>query len=260
MNDNKLTPYEVSLYYDGLLDDERAREVERLLEADPEARRTAEAFALFDQALQPDLSDDEIDAWTSDTVQQVRERLARPQRRESGVLGWLLAPRFVMAACAVLVLFTGVFLVEWQPAETPGGTQIAMEDPNQSGDPASGKGDTADTPQSDDGALPNLDSDELKRQATLAMAGWAKSALSNGYQTLSKQAAPLKDAVAAIQSDPETAGTLDVIRAGVDALGEDGHVDPDSMSAETVARLEEIKRQQVYIGLGASLLGFVTVL
>ncbi|MBZ0257589.1 hypothetical protein K8I31_16100 [bacterium] len=242
-----ITPQELSLYYDGLLDGARAQEVARQLEADPDARRMMESFALFDDAIQPDLSDEEIDALVSDTVQQVHQRLAQPVRRESSSWSWLLAPRFMMAACVVLALFSVVMVPQFQTAPN----NVIEQNPDTNGN--GGKG--------EEKGAPTDEMDPLQKQAFVAVASYAGKTISSGVNAVSERSGAIAETYQAIENKSEASVALSAIREGISSLrsSEDKTV-ASAEKSESVNQLEELKRRQAMIGLGASLFSFVSMI
>lgn len=236
-----ITPDMLSRYYDGLLDDDQARRVAQHIESDPEARRLLETYALFDDALQPDLSDAEIDDLVSDTVQQVHQRLARPVRRTSAGWSWIFAPRFLMAACAALALVSVVIVPQMQSLTNDGGGAIAR------------------LSNEDENAPRELD--PIQQQAFLAAANLAGSAISSGVNAVSERSGALTEAYKAIETKSEASIALSAIRKGITSLRSDNQQTADSPEvAETVDQLEELKRRQAMIGLGASLFSFMSMI
>jgi hypothetical protein len=243
---HNITPEELSLYYDGQLNDARAREIAQLLESDPGARRMVDSFALFDQAMQPDLSDEEIDALVSDTVQQVHQRLAQPVRRVNQGWSWILAPRFMMAACVVIALFSVVVVPQFQPSvdEPP----VIAQGPEKGG-----KGE----PQEE--AVPEMD--PIQKQAYVAMASYAGKTISSGVNAISERSGALAETYEAIETKSEASVALSAIREGISSLRTDEEqATAAPKKSESVQQLEELKRRQAMIGLGASLFSFVSMI
>ncbi len=237
MANQPITPDMVSRYYDGLLDDDQARRVAQHLESGPEDQRRLDAYAMFDQAMQPDLSDDEIDHLVSDTVQQVHQRLARPVRRTSNGWSWMLAPRFIMAACVVLALFTVVVVPQIQGPSL----QIA-ENPQQ----------------------PKPEIDPVQQQALLAVTHFASSYISSGVNAVSERSETLAETYKALETKSEASIALSAIRKEFNALNTSDEPKTDSAVAteqlDAVSQLEELKRRQAMIGLGASLFTFMSMI
>lgn len=237
-----ITPQELSLYYDGLLDGARAQEVARQLEAEPDARRMMESFALFDDAMQPDLSDEEIDALVSDTVQQVHQRLAQPVRRESASWSWLLAPRFMMAACVALALFSVVVVPQFQTAPNK---EIAVDT----------------LPQGEEKDAPADELGPLEKQAFVAVASYAGKTISNGVNAVSERSDAIAETYQAIENKSEASVALSAIREGISSLRtKENPTVASAEKSESVNQLEELKRRQAMIGLGASLFSFVSMI
>ncbi|MDP8244776.1 MAG: hypothetical protein P9L94_11885 [Candidatus Hinthialibacter antarcticus] len=235
-----ITPDMLSRYYDGLLDDDQARRVAQSIESDPEAHQLLETYALFDDALQPDLSDAEIDGLVSDTVQQVHQRLAMPTRRVNASWSWLLAPRFMMAACVVLALVSIVIVPQMQAPVDDGSQRIA------------------EAPADDN---PTAELDPIQQQALLATASFAGSAISSGVNAISERSGALAETYKAIETKSEASIALSAIREGITSLrANDEQTQIKTEATEAVNQLEELKRRQAVIGLGASLFSFMSII
>ncbi|MBI1389811.1 MAG: hypothetical protein GC154_15335 [bacterium] len=269
MTDPKhVTPNEISMYYDGLLSGEDALRVERALRNDPDARRLYDEFACFDGALRDDLADERVEALISDTVQQVHQRLARPAPRRAPGWTFLLAPRFLMAACvAVMLCAMALYYLPGDQADGARFAQAPERDDSGIGvimSMISGNGAGAKN------GAPALD--PIQRQAWMAVANLATSTAAKGVETLAENSQPIKQTYTAIATKSDAALALGALQAGVKAIRDGGtntsaaaRSDEDSDDqtmddgGDAITQLQKIKERETLIGLGASVLGFVTV-
>lgn len=227
----RITEKELSFYYDGLLDEERRQRVEETLKDDSIARHRLETYALFDEALQPDLSREEIDNLLANNATEIHQKLLQPVKRTESFWAFLLAPRALAGACVVLMLFSA--------------TLFQFESTNFS------------TPNQDDQVVVT----EAQRLAMQAITDYTKSALGRGVGMAAQQSGTLQETFSALeQQQPGALLALGAIRSTLDATGAKASADDEQAeNQQPIRRLIHAGIQQVALGIGMSILGLLSV-
>jgi len=236
------TLQEISLYYDGLLEGEAKRRVEAAL-ADGGASHTAlKLFQQFDCALEPKLSDAEIDNLLSDTVQQVRVRIHQAPRRREGGWYFLLNPRFLAAAVGSVLLFA-VAMMDWRGTDQAPSNQVAI-----------GTADSNDKIERPELTL-------VQQQAMQAVTNTAKSYLSKGWDYASEKSGVLKDTLAVLPQDSDAVVAVDILRDAGSAKSNSASQGAAASSTPSKAKetLAWVGRQLV-LGLSVSLMTLLSIL
>lgn len=261
MEKRKPTLEQLSLFYDGLLDEDEARAVAAYLAENEPCRCVLSAFGDFDAALQPDLPEDQLDTLLHDNLKTIHERLAVHERRvrpqELSIWGWLLNPRNLLAGLAGVLLLFGVYAVyEHNSGPAP---QIAVQTPP----PAPSVNPHAETePPFEYESFSEMKAaalSEAQKGAILAFAGMAKSALSTGYEYARETASPLKKTLESLPENSKLGLAVNAIRSSVPQANESV---PDAQAAApntATATLARAGTQQLALGLGTSFLSLITV-
>ncbi|MBN2326632.1 MAG: hypothetical protein JXR73_05710 [Candidatus Omnitrophica bacterium] len=257
MNDKrKPNLQDLSLYYDGLLDEEKRRQVEAFLENGGEEKRFLTMFECFDSALESDLSDDRIDALLSDNLKGVHERLIqedRQRRKESASLwDWLLMPRNLLAGLASILLLFGVFST-FKPMDQSSPQNIMIA-----------KGDPSPTPElnpvekiisAKDGSVV----DETQKQVILAAASLAKRAFSSSFDYAKEQGKPIGDSFKSLPQTADLGAAFQALTSSGAPAG-DASTEAAESSFAPSQQLARSGARQLAIGIGASLLSLVSVI
>ncbi|MEW6237891.1 MAG: hypothetical protein AB1656_21090 [Candidatus Omnitrophota bacterium] len=234
------TLQEISLYYDGLLEGEAKRRVEESLADGGASQKALKLFQQFDCALEPKLSDAEIDSLLSDTVQQVRVRIHQAPRRREGGWYFLLNPRFLAAAVGSILLFAFI-MTDWRGTEQAPSDQITY-------DPADSFG--------------NIERPELtlvQQQAMLAVTNTAKSYLSKGLDYASEKSSVLKDSLAVLPKDMDAVVAVDLLRDAGSGKSDSDKPNGSSTPSKAKETLAWMGRQLV-LGLSVSLMTLLSIL
>jgi hypothetical protein len=240
------TPEQLSLYFDGLLPEQERRKVEDYLHANP-TPNCMDMFQQFDDALQPELSDAELEQVLSNTVQEVHARVNQLSKRQETSWAFFLSPKFILASMvAVLLLMGTLSTVEWGGTpETEPGSMIA-----QGTDPA------------DDDKPVDLDKpidkqiDEAKQrmqgEALIAMAGVVKNTLSSGLDYAAKQTKESRE--------PFDQANRTLVGSALSSIRSPQKTETQNQEKTlSTATIAELGKNQLAIGLGASVINLVTV-
>lgn len=246
---------ELSLYYDGLLDGEKRKEVETWLNDHEESKCLLQVFERFDSALETDLPDDQLESLLGDNLKSVHERLIQedPQRRKESVSlwDWLLMPRNLLAGLAGLLVLFGLYSAI-VPMEYPGNPALVA-----SAVPTPTPTVETDEPAGEKSKEPVVN--EAQKQVILAAAGLAKRAFSSGVDYAKEQGKPLGESLKVL---PQTAD----LRAVLQSFASTGDQESESNQYTTQKELspgDQLARsgaKQLAIGLGASLLSLISVI
>jgi len=253
MNENKRPSLEeLSLYYDGQLPPQDAQRVEAWLTGQDGHDPAWEMMHAFDDAMQPDLSDDAIDQLLSNNVQEIHQKIFETERRTES--GWLffLQPKFLASAFGVFLLIAvGIsFMQESDTNRSNPDVTIASNDTDQV-NPSDSEDQGADDQNAGDQALR-----AMEEQMVLALTGYAKSALNTGYDYANKQSqALMKNLDAAQQGQPRPLA-LDAVRM---TLSQNAGQDENAEANPAAEKLAAVGKRQVAIGVGATMLTMMNV-
>lgn len=261
MEKRKPTLEQLSLYYDGLLDEDEARAVAAYLEENEPSRCVLSVFGDFDAALQPDLPEDQIDAWLHDNLKTIHERLAlqehRSRRPSDSIWGWILNPRNLLAGLAGILLLFGVYTVYEHTAGVA--PQIAIQTPPE----ASSGNSLPDTePPVEYASFSEMKAaaiSEAQKGAILTIAGLAKSALSTGFEYAKETASPLGKTLESLPGNSEFGLAVNAIRSSVPQPNESAADAQTAAPNTATAALARTGTQQLALGLGTTILSLITV-
>ncbi|MGC9326020.1 MAG: hypothetical protein ACP5I1_00155 [Candidatus Hinthialibacter sp.] len=247
---------DLSLYYDGLLDEEKSREVEALLESGGEEKRMLELFECIDSSLEDDLSEDRIDSLLSDNLKDIHERLVREERRRrqesASWWDWLLAPRNLLAGLAsILFLFIVSSTFMSTDQSPPQNVIIAQGDPS----PTPELNPVEKIISADHGSV----ADETQKQVILAAASLAKRAFSSSLDYAKEQGEPIRDSFISLPQAADLGAAFQALTSSGETSG------GSSMEAaeSTLAPSQQLARssaRQLAIGIGASLLSWASII
>ncbi|HOJ61043.1 MAG TPA: hypothetical protein PK878_12215 [bacterium] len=257
----KPTLEELSLFYDGLLDEEEARRVAASLEENEPSRCLLAAFGDFDAALRHNLPEDQFDSLLRDNLKHIQERLAGQERRArprtASVWGWFLNPWNLAAGFAgILILFCVFSLFEQQSGVAP---QIAVQIPS---------GMDGMIPEADTGPVTNHVSlaemkdaalTEAQKGAILALASLARSALSTGFEYAKETTSPLGKTLESLPETSELGLAVSAIRSSVPQPAESVPESPESTLNPASATIARTGTRQLALGLGTTLLSMICV-
>lgn len=261
MNDKKKPNlYDLSLHYDGLLEENRRNEVEAYLEEGAEGKNLMQFFQCVDSALEGDLPDDRLDVLLSDNLKGIHERLHREeqqrQRDSISIWDWLLMPRNILAGLAGILILFGVFSVYNPTLQPDGGDMTALvAKAVPTAAPATGKSDAKGVVD----VMEETAVNEAQKQVILAAANLAKRAFSNSYNYAKEQGRPLGESLTVM---PQTTN----LGVAWQALTSSPKTASDSTQVEGAAPLSPNERlaragaSQLAIGLGASLLNLISII
>lgn len=265
MNTNRRpTLEEISLYYDGLLQGEAKDRVEAFLNANPETDPMMRLFQDFECAQENDISEAEVDRLLANNLQEIHSRIYKVN--QSREIGWfyLLSPRFICGTIAVLLcLAIGISMLERgdpsmnSPLDTP---KIAQAPERGSDTPEIGPAPTVPTTMvSAPDVLKERDVqvNEVQKQAILTMALYAKSALNTGMETVAEKSRGVSQNLALL--DENTPLAFDVVRSALDQPAFQAQGDTIQATNSSTEALAKLGRQQLALGLGASMISMISV-
>ncbi|MBD3267699.1 hypothetical protein GF373_13600 [bacterium] len=245
MNDKKPTLEQISLYFDGLLPQEEKSMVEAYLQQKG-GSQCMDLFQEFDNAMQPDLTDAQIDAALSNNVQEVHARLQERHPRRASTWAYLFSPQFILASIAFILLFMGVTTsIDWQamgnkPADNP---TIAENTGTET------------SPLDSDKSISEKIREEKEKaqgKALIAMAGYMKNAVTSGFQYATEKT----DTDQVLKNTNKTLVGSAIKTLQKKETNNTAETETDEPASNT---LIDIGKKQLAIGLGASMLHLVTV-
>jgi hypothetical protein len=244
--------HDLSLYYDGLLDQAKSAEIEAQLEQNQSDKRMLDVFKRLESALDSDLEDDRIDQLLNNNLTGIHERLIQEEkthRKQSiSIWDWMLMPRNLLAGLAGLLILFGVF------------SSIGPMDQGSSSVVAS----VPITNDDQDDPMIQVNNeepvvDETQKQVIIAATGFAKSAFYSGFGYAKEQSKPIGKTFSAL---PQTSDLGIALKAFTSSAS---HSDKAASSGESVTLsanqlLARTSVKQLALGLGASLITLVSVI
>lgn len=221
MNEKKhLTLRELSLYYDGLLEEIDVESAASQLKEDRAGQEVLKFFGGIESALQPELSEEEIGSFLDDTLKNVHERLIEEERHtrleRRSVFDWIFAPRNLIGALAGMLILFGIF-TSVDPRQFFNHTR--EEEPS-----------TVSMAQ---------------KEAILAATKFTKSAVESGIAYAKTKAEPLSGSIASLPIKTIVAPTQ---------KSTDSNTLPTTLDL-----LKRQDTQQIAVGMGVSVLSMVSV-
>ncbi len=236
----------LSFFYDGLLDEQESKAVADHLEKCESCQALLETYECFDNVLQTDLTEDEIQQLLGNNLKEVHERILESERQERTIAQpfwvWFLTPRNLLAGLAVFVMFCGAISLLNQEQ---GGSFLAMFNGEERE-----VTEELETP-------PPLS--VAQQEAIVTVARWAKSTAGNGFQYAKEKTEVVGDTFASIQKGTDIALTRGILTASntdqesIDAAEEEE-------SASTLQKLVKVGRKQVVMGLMSLCASILTLL
>lgn len=260
MNENNRPSLEeLSLYYDGQLPPEDAQRVKAWLSGQEGHDPALDMMHAFDEAMQPDLSDDAIEQLLSNNVQEIHQRIFESERRTDS--GWLffLQPKFLASALGVfLMLAVGISLMQESDTNraSDNNATIARNNTAETTQPGSGDEGQKTGNQNTEENAGDQALRAMEEQMVLALTDYAKSALNTGYDYANKQGQSLMKNLDAAQQDQPRPLALDAIRM---TLSQSGGEDKGTEANPAAENLAAVGKQQVAIGVGATMLTMINV-
>ena len=241
-SDNRPTMEEFSLYYDGLLEGEVKKRVEEYLATIEEPEIMLSLFKQFDQALEPCLPDEEVNRLLSTNLQEIHDKIYRTEQRVTET-GWRFSDPEAHSGSGFALMFIAAGVSLMQQEHPNQQNQIIVKEDRPIPQPTVHSMDLpqnqqiAQSPPANPGPSRNRMEDqpqvsEAQKQMILALAQYAKNAVNSGVETITEQTQGIR---------AEVTGNID---------------DSGTKPVDQIARLS---RQQVAIGLGASMLSMMMV-
>ena len=247
--------HDLSLYYDGLLDQAKSTEIEAQLEQNQSDKRMLDVFKRLESALDDDLNNDRIDQLLNNNLTGIHERLIQEEkthRKQSiSIWDWMLMPRNLLTGLAGLLILFGVFSsigpMDQGSSSVVASVPITNDDQN---DPMI----ASDLVNNEEPVV-----DETQKQVIIAATGFAKSAFYSGFGYAKEQSKPIGKTFSALSQTSDLGIALKAFTSSASQL------DKAASSGEAVTLsanqlLARTSVKQLALGLGASLITLVSVI